>query len=318
MINERAGCMGHGPLVSIITPSYNQGEFIEDTILSIKGQTYKNFEHIVVDGGSTDNTLDILRKYAGTYDLSWSSEPDEGMYQAINKGLTKAKGEILCYLNTDDLYLPWTLEAVVAYFTQNKQVDLAYGDIINLDDVQHTIELTFCPPFNRERAVVDGGLYQPAVFWSRRAYERVGGFDEKLQFAGDYEYWIRITTQGKVKKFNEFLAVDRNHYKRKTVAQSTLSDDELGEVKREYRTPSPINSTLKSVYRFYSYLWTRYYMTLFILQYLRHGSSSRKFWPHFLSSKDLHLPPTSRLLLRLLPYVGKRTGPWLIKTLPNG
>ena len=84
--------------VSIITHSYNQGEFIKETILSIKGQTYKDFEHIVVDAGSMDNTLDILRKYEGTYNLSWSSEPDEGMYQAINKGLRKAKGEILCYL----------------------------------------------------------------------------------------------------------------------------------------------------------------------------------------------------------------------------
>src|SRR4030067_3134955 len=92
------------PLVSIITPSLNQGEFIEETILSVKNQTYENIEHIIVDGGSTDDTLNILKKYAGSYRMRWLSEPDNGMYQAINKGMRLANGEILAYLNSDDLY----------------------------------------------------------------------------------------------------------------------------------------------------------------------------------------------------------------------
>jgi glycosyltransferase involved in cell wall biosynthesis len=310
--------MNHRPKVSIITPSYNQGEFIEDTILSIKGQTYRNFEHIVVDGGSTDNTLDILRKYAGTYDLSWSSEPDEGMYQAINKGLKKAKGDILCYLNTDDLYLPWTLEAVAGYSAKNKQVDLLYGDIINLDDDKGTIELTFSPPFNLRWAIVKGGLYQPTVFWSRRAYERVGGLDETLQIGGDYEYWIRIAMQGTVKKINEFLAADRSHDKRKCFVQSDLSEEELLQTRRKYGASTTTNEAQEFIYRFYGYFWTRCYMAMFIVQSLRRGGRNRRFWPHFLSVKDLHLPSTSRLLLRFLPYVGKSRGPWLVSNLPIG
>jgi len=305
-------------MVSIITPSYNQGEFIEDTILSITGQTYRNLEHIVVDGGSTDNTLDILRKYAGTYDLSWSSEPDEGMYQAINKGLKKAKGDILCYLNTDDLYLPWTLEAVVGYFTRNQQVDLLYGDIIHLDDTKGTIELTFSPPFNLKWAIVTGGLYQPAVFWSRRAYERVGGLDETLQIGGDYEYWIRIAMLGSVKKVTEFLAVDRSHDNRKCFVQSDLSEEELSQIRRRYGAPTIPNEALKFIYRFYGYFWTRCYMTLFIVKSLRSDGRSRRFWPFFLNTGNVHLPSTSRLILRLLPYVGKRLSPWVINNLPIG
>jgi glycosyltransferase involved in cell wall biosynthesis len=310
--------MNHEPIVSIITPSFNQAEFIEDTILSIKGQTYKRFEHIIVDAGSTDNTLDILKKFEGTYDLTWSSEPDEGMYHGINKGLRKAKGEILCYLNSDDLYLPWTLEAVAEFFTRNKQVDLLYGDIINLDDTKGSVELTFCPPFNLRWALFKGGLNQPAVFWSRRAYEKVGGFDERLKFAGDYEYWLRIAMRGTVKKMNEFLAVDRNHSKRKTNVQSNLSEEELTQVRRGYGAPTMPKWTLKFVYRFYGYFWTRYYMTLFITQCLRSGGRSRKLWPHLLSVGDLHLPALSNLFLRFLPYVGKRKGPWVVSNLPVG
>lgn len=310
--------MNYKPNISIITPSYNQGEFIEDTILSIRGQSYKNFEHIIVDAGSTDNTLDIIRKYEKTYNMTWSSEPDEGMYQGINKGLKQATGEILCYLNCDDLYMPWTLETVAGYFARNHQIDLFYGDIINLDDIKHTMELIILPIFNLKWAKIVGGLRQPSVFWSRRAYEKVGGFDEKLQFAGDYEYWLRIAGQGKVKKISEFLALDRNHYKRKTVVQSSLSDEELSQVRDKYGKPTLPIGFLKFVYQFYGYFWTRCYMALFIAQYLRSAGRSKKFWSHFLNAGDMHLPPTSRLLLRFLPFVGRHNGPWIVSKLPLG
>jgi glycosyltransferase involved in cell wall biosynthesis len=308
--------MIHKPSISIITPSFNQGEFIKDTILSIKNQTYKNFEHIVVDGGSTDGTLAILKKYEGTYNLTWSSETDEGMYQAINNGLKKAQGDILCYLNTDDLYLPWALEAVVKYFTNYNKVDLLYGDIINLDDIKGTVELTFSPPFNLKWAINKGGLYQPAVFWSRRAYEMVGGLDEKLQIGGDYEYWLRIATRCVVKKINEFLAVDRNHDKRKCFVHSKLSEEELSQIRIRYGATTKQTEIQKYIYNSYSYLWTRIYMTLFIVQYLRNRTTNRRFWPYLLGS-DLDLPPMGKLILRLLPFVGKTMGPWLVKRLPT-
>src|SRR5690349_9655830 len=104
------------PLVSIVTPSLNRVDLIESTLRSVRSQSYPNVEHIVVDGGSTDGTLEVLRRYEGTYGLRWMSEPDQGMYDAINKGLAMARGEILAYLNTDDLYLPWTIDTVVSTF----------------------------------------------------------------------------------------------------------------------------------------------------------------------------------------------------------
>lgn len=111
--------MKNRPLVSIITPSFNQGDFIADNILCIRNQMYKNIEHIIIDGSSTDDTLEVLKKYEGSYNMRWVSEPDNGMYEAVNKGLKMSKGEILAYLNSDDLYLPWTVKVVVRFFQQD-------------------------------------------------------------------------------------------------------------------------------------------------------------------------------------------------------
>lgn len=302
--------------ISIITPSFNQGEFIEDNILSIKNQTYKNIEHIVIDGGSTDNTLEILKSHQNTYNLSWISEPDRGMYHAINKGLQKASGDILCYLNTDDLFLPWTLQTVVDGLTRYPEADLLYGDIINLDELTGTIELTFCPKFNSRLDRLKGGLYQPAVFWRRRAYEKVGGFAEDLQFAGDYEYWLRVAQQGQVKKLNEFLAVDRNHYRRKTVAQADQSDEELDRVRQQYGLKPLPRGRRHYIYKFHSYFWTRYFMLIFIMQTML-PSKNKYYWYNLLSCKDIKLPPPAQLMLRLIPLIGKSRYPWLIAQLPQ-
>lgn len=108
------------PLVSIVTPSYNKGCFIEETILSVKNQTYPYIEHIVMDGGSTDGTLDILRKYANN--ITWLSEPDEGQSDAINKGWRRAKGQILGWLNADDTYMPWAVQTAVEFLAENPDV----------------------------------------------------------------------------------------------------------------------------------------------------------------------------------------------------
>src|SRR4030042_2589290 len=119
------------PLVSIVTPSYNKARFIEETILSVKNQTYPRIEHIIIDGGSTDGTLDIIRKYSDS--LTWISEPDKGQSDAINKGWKMSKGEILAYLNADDTYMPRAVETAVKFLADNMDVGLVYGEcnIIN-------------------------------------------------------------------------------------------------------------------------------------------------------------------------------------------
>ena len=122
------------PLVSIVTPSYNKGRFIEETILSIKNQTYPQIEHIIIDGGSTDNTIDIIKKHEGTYNMQWISEPDKGQSDAINKGWRMAKGEIIAYLNADDTYMPWAVEMAVKHLTKHPDISMVYGDCNIIND----------------------------------------------------------------------------------------------------------------------------------------------------------------------------------------
>ncbi len=176
--------------VSIVTPTRNQAAFIEHALRSVAAQTYAPIEHVVVDGVSTDGTVDVLRRHEAD-GLRWVSEPDSGMYEAVNKGLTMATGEILGYLNSDDALLPWAVEAVVAAFEARPDVDIVYGDGVRLDERTGAQRLRLFPPFDRAAIAAFESLMQPAVFWRRRLTDRIGPFDASLRFVGDLDYWLR-------------------------------------------------------------------------------------------------------------------------------
>lgn len=199
------------PLVSVICPSFNQGQFIEDTILSIKKQTYPYIEHIIIDGGSTDNTLEILKKYESSYNMRWISEPDNGMYEAINKGFRMAKGDILAYLNCDDLYFPWSVEKACQYLKENY---IVYGELLNLK-ISNTpkVTLSFKLPFNYNFYSSFGFINQPTVFFRRELLEKIGFFNEnRFKLIADCEYWLRCAQRGIIPvKVEEFLAIERDH-----------------------------------------------------------------------------------------------------------
>src|SRR5690349_10977185 len=134
--------------ISIVTPTLQRATFLERTLRSIRAQTYPSVEHIVVDGGSTDGTLPLLEQYASTYNMRWLSEPDGGIYDAINKGMRMATGDILAYLNSDDLYFPWTVDVVMRAFEEHPEADLVYGDAIRLDEIRGWVTPAFMPPFS--------------------------------------------------------------------------------------------------------------------------------------------------------------------------
>ena len=137
--------MSELPLVSIVTPTFERAHFIERTIRSVAGQSYPHVEHIVVDGASKDGTAALLERCATQYNLRWVSEPDRGMYDAINKGLRMARGEIVAYLNSDDLYFPWSVERVVDAFRQDIATDLVYGDALRIDRFRRITVPVFAP-----------------------------------------------------------------------------------------------------------------------------------------------------------------------------
>jgi glycosyltransferase involved in cell wall biosynthesis len=207
------------PLVSIITPSFNQGRFIEETILSIKNQSYKNIEHIVIDGRSTDQTLEILKKYSSS--VLWISEPDKGQTDAINKGIERSHGEIIAYLNSDDLYLPETVTTVIEFFSNHPEIDMVYGDIIHIDKQSYVCEEIKTGTIELEKYLT-GNLYlpQPTVFFRRKIIEKIGYFDEKLHLAMDMDYWIRIFLNFQIKYIPTPLAKARIYPEAKSSADS--------------------------------------------------------------------------------------------------
>jgi glycosyltransferase involved in cell wall biosynthesis len=288
------------PLVSIVTPTLNQGAFIDATIRSIRGQIYDHYEHIVIDGGSTDGTLDILRAHEGTYPMRWTSEPDRGMYDAINKGVRQARGEILCYLNSDDLYFPWTLETVVEYFDRHPDIDFVYGDALSIENPSGRLRPYWTPPFDLGYLRAVGFLAQPTVFWRRRAYECEGGFDEALRYVADCDYWMRAGDHHRFAKINEFLAVERDHPGTQRLALGSRVWDELADVRSRYASSSARSGShwLRRA------LWHRFY-SLALAVALRRGGHPRGAWARLVRTRTVRFSAW-RLVLGLLPRVGHR------------
>lgn len=199
------------PFVSIITPSFNQGKFIKETIESVLSQNFKDIEHIVVDGGSTDETLTILKEYSKLDErLRFISEPDNGQSHAINKGLKMAKGNIIGWLNSDDTYLPGAINYAVQAFNNRQEYSMVYGNA-NITDENNQLIM----PFNARYVKLSDlfrkcPLSQPAVFMKKKMLDELGGLDEKLDFCMDYDLWIRIAKNGyKMGKIPAVLANSR-------------------------------------------------------------------------------------------------------------
>jgi glycosyltransferase involved in cell wall biosynthesis len=229
------------PLISIIMPSYNQGKYIERSIRSVVEQNYEKVELIIVDGGSTDATLETIKKYADTYPfrIKWISEKDRGQADAINKGLRIAKGDILAYLNSDDTYEQGAFKKIVDFFKQNPQEAFVYGMGRHISSDDTHIE-------NYPNAQTDrNGLYhtcsicQPAAFWRKSLLKEIGFFSDDLHFALDYDYWIRTSSKFTLNFIREHLANTRLYPETKTSGSAVKCHNEiLNVIKRNYGTVS--------------------------------------------------------------------------------
>ncbi len=197
-------------LVSIVTPTLNSEKYIEDTIQSVMNQTYCDIEHIIIDGCSQDGTLDIIGKYPH---LVVFVEKDDSMYQAINKGLRIAKGEILAYLNSDDIYYENTIEQVVDFFKSYKDVKMLYSNINFIDSNGLLLYSFRYPDYNWYKYVAYTTSYipQPTTFWKKEVHARVGYFDDRFKLFGDKDFFIRVGQEYKIKKTKKILAAMRLH-----------------------------------------------------------------------------------------------------------
>lgn len=234
------------PLVSIVTPSYNQGAFIRETIESVHTQDYPRIEHIVVDGGSTDNSLEIIKEYEDK--LTWISEKDSGQSDAINKGYRMATGDIMAWLNSDDTYLDGAINKAVTFLEKNPDVMMVYGKGYTIDEHSKITGECHTEPFSMKRLESFNFIYQPSVFIRREVFEEIGFLDESLHYSMDLDLWIRVAKKFKIAYLPEFLSTYRLHAESKTMSQAVVFNKEEMETFKRHFGRAPINWVYGYVY----------------------------------------------------------------------
>ena len=205
------------PLISIVTPTYNMGRYLEETIQSVLSQSYPNIEYIVMDAGSTDQTLQILEKYRGR--LEFHSGPDSGTADAINKGFARSRGSVFAYLNADDTYLPGAISTAMRALAAEPDLGMVYGDANWVDEAGRVLTPYPVRPYDAALLERECFISQPAAFIRREAFELAGRMDSKIRYAYDYELWIRISRLYPMRKIDAVLATSRMHKENKTVGQ---------------------------------------------------------------------------------------------------
>lgn len=204
------------PSISIVTPSFNQAAFVEQTIRSVLDQGYPQLEYRVMDGGSTDGSADIIRRFDDRL-TGWVSEPDGGQADAIARGFEACSGEILAYLNSDDVYLPGTLDAIGRAFAAHPEVDLIYGDLVFVSAAGAPLVIDVLPRFRAADLRRVCVIPQPAAFWRRSIYDQAGGIDPEFKFALDYDLFLRmLDAGGRMMHLPRLLAEFRRHGEAKT------------------------------------------------------------------------------------------------------
>lgn len=213
--------MNPDPLVSIITPSYNQARYLEETILSVLTQDYPRIEYIIIDGGSSDGSLEIIRRYEPRLS-GWVSQPDQGQTDAINKGFARARGELLAWLNSDDTYLPGALRQAVEFFRENPAAAMVYGEANLVDEFGGVIG-RFPARQTGYRQLLRGHVHIPqqAAFFRADLWRQVGPLDASFYFAMDYDLWVRLAKLAPLVYTPRLWANFRLH----SGGKSVISDD---------------------------------------------------------------------------------------------
>lgn len=283
--------------VTVITPSFNQGQFIERTLQSVASQACPGLKHVILDGGSSDETLEVLARFGGN--IQWVSEPDRGQADAVNKGILATSSEVIGWLNSDDVYYPGALKRVIDFFERHPDIDVVYGMADHIDTADIPFEDYPTEPWNPERLWETCFICQPALFFRRRVVERYGVLDESLHFCMDYEYWLRLMRAGaRFAYLPEKLAGSRLYPQTKTLGSTVAVHQEINDMLKRF---GPVPDS-----------WLQNYAYVVTKSRLGTGAASWRFTRELqaramLASVRWNRRITKSLLQRLFPNVLGRT-----------
>jgi glycosyltransferase involved in cell wall biosynthesis len=245
--STRLSALPPQPLVSIVTPSFNTAPFLREALVAVAQQDYPATEHIVVDGGSTDGTLEILREHS---DIRWLSEPDRGQADAINKGFELASGDIVAWLNADDYYLPGAIAGAVEALRADPSCAMVYSNWVVVGEDGAEVGRYEAPDWDLKQEIERGNFIpQPTTFFRREALDAVGLLDDSYHFAMDYDLFIRIGRHFPVKRVDRYWAAFRVHPTSKTIALTRRFWSEEREISRRHGAPWLSQHLIAQVYR---------------------------------------------------------------------
>jgi glycosyltransferase involved in cell wall biosynthesis len=257
------------PVISVVTPSFNQGPYLEKTVQSVLSQEYPQLEYVIQDGGSTDNTAEVIAKFRGQLHHC-ESRKDNGQSHAINLGLARTTGEVMAYLNSDDLLLPGSLHAVARYFSDHPEVDVVYGHRVVIDRDGDELGRWVLPPHCDAALKWADYVPQETLFWRRRIWEKVGSrIDESFRFAMDWDLLLRFQAAGaKFYRLGRFLGAFRVHDESKTMTVvNSHGAEEMAKLRRRSHgrdvTPLEINAGIRSYHAWHVFYNRMYRLGLF-------------------------------------------------------
>lgn len=274
--------MAKYPLISIITPSFNQAQFLEDTLLSVINQDYPNIEYLVVDGASTDGSLDIIHKYEKQISW-WVSEKDQGQAEAINKGFKRAKGEYVAWLNSDDMYARGAVKKAVAALMQDEKLGMVFSNVFSIDADNEVFNTMLYGNYNLADLMAFNIIGQPGVFMRRSMLEKAGYMDLDFHYLLDHQLWLRMAENAPIKYIDDYFAAARFHAQAKNVALAAEFGREAFAVVEWMRKQPELEHVFQQ--NFSRILSGAYRLSA---RYLLDGGSSAKASGHYLKSLWYH------------------------------
>ena len=296
------------PLVSIITACFNSADYIEDNMASVAAQTYPNLEHVFVDGGSTDGTVDLIREYAKNHRVTWVSEPDDGPAPATVKGIKMASGEIVGMLPSDDTMYPWSAATGADYLVKHPKVDLVHGDIVTIDPSGENVDIRLHKPFNRNFMLRTQCMPSMGTFFRKHILEDTAGAEEAMSI-GDFGFWMAMSEKHEIRNVSEVMAMFRKRSDSFTGAagNQALVQSKINEVRSKYANPQ---SRFFRAMQFWDRVYGAFYRRLLLTKLIRRSSKvgsrpaeddSSKPWSGFLGLYDVSFASKGAFRNLLLP-----------------